>query len=247
VFVACGGDGKVHVFDATSLARLAAVPVGEDADNVRWDERTRRIHVGCGTGERGAIVAIDADTLAVASRTPLPAHAEGFQLDPDSSRMFVNVPGGKDAGDPGLVLVADRERGTVAATWRLQRAARNFPLAWLPSWHLVLTACRQPPVLLALDGADGREVARVPCTADCDDVFFDAASGTVLAIAGGTGEGGGLDAFALQSDGLRLLATLPLPPHARTGLLVPERRALYVAVPAQSEHGLPAILEFLID
>lgn len=247
VFIACGGDGKVHAFDATSLLELGSVFAGEDADNVRFDARSRRLHVGCGSEQGGAIVAIDPDALTVTGRTLLPAHAEGFQLDPDSSRMFINVPGAKEAAGNGSVLVADRDRFTITATWPLERGSRNFPLAWLPRQQLVFTACRQPPVLIALDADDGRELGRAPCTGDCDDVFFDPANGTVLAVGGGV-EQGGLDVFTFSIDGgVRPLGTLPLPPRARTGLLVPERRALYVAVPALHEGELAAILEFAVD
>src|SRR4051812_39963124 len=39
VAVACGGDGTLHLYDATTLEEKAHVSAGEDADNVRFDEK----------------------------------------------------------------------------------------------------------------------------------------------------------------------------------------------------------------
>jgi hypothetical protein len=82
VFVACSGDGKVHAFDTASLLEMGSVFAGAEADNVRFDARSRRLLVGCRSEQGGAIVAIDPDTLAVTGRTLLPAHAAGFPARP---------------------------------------------------------------------------------------------------------------------------------------------------------------------
>src|SRR5437660_11752520 len=37
LFVACGGDGTVKIFDATTFRLLQTVTLGLDADNVRYD------------------------------------------------------------------------------------------------------------------------------------------------------------------------------------------------------------------
>lgn len=250
VFVACGGDGSVRAFDVATLREVGRVVVGEDADNVRWCARTRRVLVGSGTASGGAIVAVDPERFDVVRRTSLPAHAEGFQLDGASARTFVNVPGGKLADADGTIVVADRERGAVAATWPLRGAARNFPLVHVPSHRLVLVGCREPAVLIALDSENGRELARAPCVADADDVFFDAATDRVFVVGGGDGAGpnsGALDVFHVTRNApLQRLASVPLPAGSRTGLFVADRRVLFVASPAQS--WAPArILEFTID
>ncbi|HEX5053274.1 MAG TPA: hypothetical protein VFZ65_15975 [Planctomycetota bacterium] len=241
VFVGCGGDGSVRAYDAASLAALGSVFAGDDADNVHWDPRTARVWVGCGGARGGAVVAIDPETMAVVAHTELPAHAEGFRLDEASARMFVNVPGA-DGG--AAVLLADRERGAVEATCRLRGAAANFPLCHVAALHAVLLVCRDPSVLLVLDDRTGDELARVSCVADGDDVFFDEATGNVLVIGGE----GGLEVFAMPARGtLQRVGVVPLPPRARTGLLVSERRALYVAVPRQQDGTDAAVLEFLLD
>lgn len=239
VYVACGGDGSVRAFDAATLQPLGSVAAGGDADNVRWDADARRLWVGCD----GSLAVLGTEPLAAQGRIALPGHAEGFQLEPHGGRVFVNVPGG---GSGGAVLVADRERAAVTATWPL-RAAGNFPMALVPGQQLVLSICRRPAVLLALDAQSGEELARVPCSADGDDLFVDAARGNVLVIGGGSGGDDGLDVIAMPRRGeLRPLARVPLPAGARTGLFVPERRTLFVAAPRAGDREAQ-ILEFAVD
>lgn len=243
VFVACGGDHVLRAFDTRTLEPKGSVLVGADADNVHWDASLRLVHVGTGAAQGGTVTEVDPETLRVVRRNELAAHAEGFALDPDGVRLFVNVPGAKQAENDGAVVVADRRSATVEATWRLRGAARNFAIAYVRDDKLVLTACRQPAVLIALDAASGAELARVPCIEDADDVCVDAANRRAFVVGGA----GGVDVIAMPARGqLRRIATVALPPRARTALFVPERRALYVAVPARS--GAAAeVLEFLAD
>ena len=53
----------------------------------------------------------------------LKAHPEGFQLDPDSPRIFANVPDAKQ------IAVVDRDTGKQSATWAIGDARANFPMA----------------------------------------------------------------------------------------------------------------------
>ena len=47
-------------------------------------------------------------------------------------------------------------------------------------------------------------------------------------------QAGAMDVFAVNGRGQFAKSTsIPLPPHARTGLFVPERHAVYVAAPIQ--------------
>src|SRR5260370_11190464 len=51
LFVACGGDGTVKIFDCTTCQLLQTVTLDLDADNVRYDARGKHIVVGFG-GEK---------------------------------------------------------------------------------------------------------------------------------------------------------------------------------------------------
>jgi hypothetical protein len=51
LFVACGGDGTVKIFDGSTFQLLQAITLDLDADNVRYDARGKHIVVGYG-GEK---------------------------------------------------------------------------------------------------------------------------------------------------------------------------------------------------
>jgi hypothetical protein len=90
VYIANGGDGSVRVFRGEDFAPIGAIPLGSDADNVRIDPATRRVHVGYG----GAIAFIDAvtrkpaiDRLVIAIRASNAEPAAVWVLRPPLRRL----------------------------------------------------------------------------------------------------------------------------------------------------------------
>src|SRR5215831_3238431 len=55
LYVATGGDGKVRVYDGTTLALQQTAEFGDDADNVRIDRRSGDVWVGFGSGGLGIL------------------------------------------------------------------------------------------------------------------------------------------------------------------------------------------------
>jgi len=62
LFVANGTDGKLRIYDGDSFKLLNTVEIGEDADNVRYDPKEKRVYVAYGGDEEGGIAVIDAAT-----------------------------------------------------------------------------------------------------------------------------------------------------------------------------------------
>ena len=103
---------------------------------------------------------------------------------------------------------------------------------------------RKPARLLSLSARDGSVLGEAPCPPESDDLFFDPRSGLVAVIGGGElpttsdpgGTGASLDVFVIDRSGQpSRLGSSSLPPHSRTGALVPDRRTIYVAVPATQD------------
>jgi DNA-binding beta-propeller fold protein YncE len=46
LFVACGGDGVTNVYDGTTFKVIASAKFPDDADNIRYDARTKQVIVG---------------------------------------------------------------------------------------------------------------------------------------------------------------------------------------------------------
>jgi len=230
--VACsgGGDGTVRAFDAATLEEKIRVEVGDDADNMRLGPDGTSVQVGYGDG---ALAVLDAGSLKKTAEVKLPGHPEAFAPEPGSSRVFINVPGGA-LGGGGSVQVADLSTGKVITAWTLKEAGRNFPMALDAGHKRLYLGCRRSAKLLAIDTQNGQVVASPACVGDSDEVFVDPKSGRVLVVGGD----GAIDVFETADQrSYTKAASVKTESGARTGLLVDERRALYVAVPRRSGHA----------
>ena len=118
IAIASAGDGSVRLFRAEDLAPLGMLGLGDDADNIRIDARSGQLIVGYGAG---GLAAIDPSNRSVVRRIALPAHPEGFQLDPLARRAYVNLP------DAQQIAVVDLLTSKQIATWNCTRSACEFP------------------------------------------------------------------------------------------------------------------------
>ncbi|HKW36667.1 MAG TPA: hypothetical protein VJO54_02550 [Burkholderiales bacterium] len=219
VFVANGGKNRVDILDSESLVLLGHVNGLEDADNVRYDAQARKVYVGYGSG---ALRLLDALTGASGGDIALPGHPESFQLEKRGTRIFVNVP------TAGRVSVVDRVKRTVIGGWSVPAAA-NFPMALDEAGRRLFVGTRAPALLLVYDIDTGRVVARHPIGGDTDDIFYSAALKRVYVVCGE----GRIDVLRQDDpDHYAFVGSVPTAPRARTGLIVTEDDALYVAAPA---------------
>jgi DNA-binding beta-propeller fold protein YncE len=254
VFVSTGGDGRLRRYDARTLAGQGSAAVGEDADNIRVGP-DGRVWVSSGGAGPGKLTPFDPETMAPGPPIGLPRMPEGFQLDPAGGRVFVNLPFGKQSPEPSVVAAVKVPGGETEWEKRLPTQAGNFPMAFDPAAGRLFVATRRPPRLIVLSAGDGTILGEAECPPDSDDLFFDTKTGRVWVVGGGSqpgpgqtaGAGASLDAFALDDAGRpsRLLG-VALPPQTRTGLLLPDRRVILVAVPPREGH--PAELqEFILS
>jgi DNA-binding beta-propeller fold protein YncE len=124
LFVANAGDGSVRMFQATDLAPAGRIDLRDDADNIRIDPASGNVVVGYG---KGGLAIIDPERRAVIGTIPLPAHPEGFQIEPGTGRAFVNLP------DAGQIAVVDLGRRQQITAWKVPGATGNFPMALDPA------------------------------------------------------------------------------------------------------------------
>jgi DNA-binding beta-propeller fold protein YncE len=225
VFVANGSSNRVDILDAESLVLLGHVNGLEDADNVRYDARARKVYVGYGSG---ALRALDAMTGAPSGDIELPGHPESFQLEDKGARIFVNVP------TAGKVVVVDRAKQAVVGSWSVPAAA-NFPMALDETGRRLFVGTRAPALLLVYDIDSGHVVAKLPIGGDTDDLFFDATTKRIYVVCGE-----GRIEVLRQDDPDHYVSegAVKTASRARTGLLVSEDDTLYVAAPASG--GSPA-------
>src|SRR5262249_18211336 len=214
LFVASGKDGTVKVFDGNSLQLLKTIEYGDDADNLRYDSARQRIYVGFGGGALGEL---DTDGQKTAE-TKLDAHPESFQLEKNSARIYVNLPGSRK------VAVADREKHSVLTTWGTGLSLGNYAMALDEADHRLFVVSRFPARLVVFDTENGKAVQKLPAVGDCDDVFFDPARKRIYA----TGGDGAISVFEQQDlDHYHEVARIQTVKGARTSFFSPDLGRLF--------------------
>ncbi|MGN6820665.1 MAG: YncE family protein [Sphingomonas sp.] len=222
--VVAGGDGSVGFYDTRTRRPLGRIVLGDDADNVRIDPRQGNVVIGYGAG---ALAIVDPASRRVIGSVPLPAHPEGFRL--AGSRFIVNVP------DRGEIVAGDLDSGKALATWKTGGRHLNFPLALDPAGKWFAIAYRLPAALELRNQSDGAIVAVRPACGDADDLFVD---GERLYLVCGAGH----VYVASLADPKAAPISVTTAPGGRTGLFVPERRQLFVAVPARGASAAILVL-----
>ena len=225
LFVANDKGGICKIYDAKSYQAVGEINFKDDADNVRYDNASKRIYVGFGKGGIGIVSASEGKIIGAIR---LPGHPESFELEKQGHCIFVNVPNARQ------VAVIDREKSEVIATWKTDGALGNFPMAFDEANHRLFIGCRAPPKLVVINTESGDVVASIDISGDPDDLFYDSKRRRIYAICGA----GKLDIIE-QTDANthKVFAKVGTANGARTGLFVPERDALFIAVPHRGTQG----------
>jgi hypothetical protein len=241
LYVACGLDGVTKIYDGTTFELIGNVKFPDDADNIRYDARSKNVIVGYAGAKElrnraegtGGLGFIDATTGKQTREIVIDAHPESFRLEEKGTRLFVNVPDKKE-----IEVVA---KGTILARWPVS-AKNNFPMSLDEAHHRLFVGCWTPPRLLVIDTETGREVAALELGEKgvvnrnirgiTDDLFYDAARSRVYVL----NALGSIDVFQQKDpDHYDLIESVPTPPDTKTGLFVPEWGNLFVGVLQQGQ------------
>src|SRR5829696_6961946 len=185
VMVANGGNGDCIFFNAITFEKTATIHLDSDADDVRYDSIDKKIYVGYGDGGIAIIDAVKHQTIA---DVKLPAHPEGFQLDKQLNKLFVNVP------DANQIDVIDLKDLKVVDTWKTEYKA-NFPMAVDTSNHIIFIGYRHPGKLVAMNGVTGKTLASVDLISDIDDLYYDDRASKIYA----SGGGGAINVYSFEN------------------------------------------------
>jgi DNA-binding beta-propeller fold protein YncE len=234
LFVACGLDGVSKVFDGNTFQVLATVKFPDDADNIRYDPRSKGVIVGYAGAKQlrkreegtGGLGFIDPDGRKTGDIV-IDAHPESFQLEKSGSRIFVNVPEKRE------IEVIDATKRSVLTRWPVS-AEDNFPMALDETNHRLLLGVWRPPQLLVFDTQTGKQVAAGEIAGKTDDLFYDSVRRRVYVLT----SAGYLEVFEQKdADHYSRIARYPTPPSSQTGLFVQGWGKLFVAVPAQNDQN----------
>src|SRR5437762_1032531 len=219
IFVANDKGGICRIYNGKSFEAVGALDFKDDADNVRYDSATKQIYVGFGGGGIGVVSAPEGKQVG---SIKLSAHPEAFELEKNGKRIFVNVPNSRHVG------VIDRDKSEVVATWKTDLAFANFPMALDEANHRLFVGCRLPSKLVVLNTESSDVVAKIDISGDPDDVFYDSKRHRIYAICGA----GKIDIIEqTNANTYKGSGKIDTANGARTGLFVPERDTMFVAVP----------------
>ena len=228
LFVANGADGRLRIYDGDSFNLLNTVEIGEDADNVRYDPREKRVYAAYGGDEEGGIAVIDAATgKRLEDVAKFDAHPEAFQVASSRPVIYANI------ATKAKIAVIDRATHRIT-DWPLKTGKSNYPMALDEADHRLFVVTRKPAQLLALDSDSGTLVANVPCVNDADDLYYDAVRKRIY-VPGGEG----FISVIQQTDvdHYQSVAKIRTTVGARTGLWYEKRDRFYLAVPASSKQA----------
>src|SRR5437667_3092819 len=219
LFVANDKGGIFKIYDGKSFQQITELNFEDDADNVRYDEGAKRIYVGFGSGGIAIVNAQDGKQIG---SIKLSGHPEAFELEKNGKRIFVNVPNSRH------VAVLDREKGEVVTTWKTDLEFGNFPMALDEANHRLFVGCRLPSKLVVLNTESSNIVAKIDISGEPDDVFYDSKRHRIYAICGA----GKIDIIEqTNANTYKGSGKIDTANGARTGLFVPERDTMFVAVP----------------
>jgi DNA-binding beta-propeller fold protein YncE len=216
LFVANAGDGSVRMFQGADFSPLGRIDLKEDADNIRIDPTSGNVIVGFGNG---GLAIIDPEHRTVIGTVSLPAHPEGFQIEPGTVRAFVNIP------DAGQIAVVDLNRRRQIAAWKMPGASGNFPMALDAGNAVLAVVTRSPSRLVLLDTKTGNVTFSLPTCSDADDVFFDPKRARIYVSCGA----GQVAIFQRDGERYRPLDTIATASGTRTSLFVGDVDRLFVA------------------
>jgi DNA-binding beta-propeller fold protein YncE len=234
VYVGLGVKGLCNIFDGDSYKLQETIKFEDDADNVRYNPRTKLVYVAHATT---AIGVIDAKSYEQKADIKLPGTAEGFQMEVGRPRMYVCIP------KPSMVAVVDTTKNDVISKYPVEMAGGGHPLALDEANHRMFVGCRNKPMVVVMDTETGKEIVGVPVPGDIDDLFYDAKRKQLYASCGE-----GFIAVIKQIDADRYEAgeKIATVKGAKTSLFVPERDRLYLAVPRQEGKDGPEVQVYQI-
>jgi DNA-binding beta-propeller fold protein YncE len=239
IFVTDGQAGALKIFDGRNYQPRGSVALAKDADSIGYDVSRGYLYVvngGKDVGEKYSLLSV-VDTTAEKTVAEIRIEGETLEamaLDVFRPRVYVNNRA------TNRVMVIDRLKNTVTASWPVTLGKDNVALAVDEQHQRLFVGCRDGSVAV-IDSNTGRELEALTITKGVDDMEFDATSKRLYAIGGGM-----IDVFEqLDADHYKSLGKISAGGPAKTGRLVPQL-ARYYAAKTQTATSNAAIQGFEI-
>jgi DNA-binding beta-propeller fold protein YncE len=211
-------EGELVVYQLSSLEKLKAVKLGEDADGISYDPATSQVAIA--RGDSRELTFVDARSGEISGRIAMPAR-----------KLEAAVADGK-----GLVFIGSRDRSSVFKVDPAEhKVLAEYPagcdeangLAIDRAHHRLFVGCRgKSPVLAVMDADSGKVVAKLEIGRGNDGVIFD--PDTKRLYASGGVDGNLVVYRQTGADEYELEEATTTRPYARTMALDPKTKKVYL-------------------
>lgn len=214
-FTTNGREGKVSVFDPSTLALIKKIDVGKGPDGIYYDAGSNRVFT-CNHGSHD-ITAIDPTRAEVVGTVNVGGDGEGAVTGKDGL-IYVNLE------DEGEIAVFDPK--TLEVKHRYPIGAKGATgLAYDAETNRLFTGCNEKPTLVVMDAGSGKVVANFPIGAGVDWVSYDPGEKLVFASSGD----GTLSVFRQKSaDAYEDLGRVKTQAGARTMAFDPKTKKIFL-------------------
>ena len=226
IFVTDGSDGDLKIFDGTSYVLLNTVKLLTDSDATAYDPNTHYLYIANGgldaglsygvlsivdttTGKRVGDIKIDSNRL------------EAMTVEKSGQRLFLNMT------EKNAIGVIDRDKQAVAAVWPVTGCKVNAAVAIDEERHRLFVACRDGNMFV-MNSDTGKVLQSLPIGTGVDDMVYDPISQRIYVA---TGEGIVNVFKQINADHYQSIGKIPSGPLGKTGLLVPQWKKYFVAIP----------------
>ena len=236
-----GGDMKTRVIEAGTYKVTGTIELAAPgADAMGYDVKRSRLYIVNG----GRDAKMQETYLSVVDPVTLKRHGdlkfdtekvEAMAIESQGDKIYINVTG------KNYMAVIDKNTLAVLGKWPIKEAEQNAPVAFDETNKRLFVITRKPGKLIVLNADTGASIASFKAPERCDQVIWDAANRRIYALGGE----GYIGVFQQKgADNYEELARVTSAAGAKTGILVPELKRLYVAVsPGEGKTGA-AILRF---
>lgn len=239
------GDATCKAFSGDSYELVKNIPLsGHDLDkdsrkvpdNGVYDPATQLFYLGDRAdglkkeGVKGSVEIVDLKNGKFVGSIEVDGlNPAGLALDPGSPRMFVVM------GDTAQVVVIDRQKRTVLATWPITGGPEPHAVALDAAHHRLFVGSRvkrshiyKPGKLMVMDSDTGKVIDAIDSEGGVDEVEYEPKSQRIYY----TGTTGFVEVFKqTDADHYERLGKVATGPIAKTSLLVPELKRFYAAIP----------------
>ncbi len=237
-----GKNGLSHYFDTRSFAPAGSLKLVPGADSFGWDAPRGRLYIV--TGGKDVEMAdswleeIDPRTGAKYSRIHFDAnHVEAMAVEQHGPNIFINIT------DKNRVDVIDKASAKVVRSWPVTAAQQNCCFAYDEPNHRLFMVTRKPGKILVLNSNTGATLATFDAPARIDQIVWDSKRHRAYAMGGE----GWISVIEEQSpDRFVERPRLVTAPGAKTGILVPERDELFVAVSPGESKAMAQVLRIKV-